>query len=245
MKSVRTILLALAGLLVVAGSASAAFNPNVAWTTPPTQNEMAISWVDMGSNVAGYHTWDMVVTVSATPNKAINDWSNAHFELTTSAGSILQVDNPWGLPHWSAQQMFWPMLAGLEWDTVAIGAPKNLSQQYIVPWPADKYGTPDVVTGAVCSTSAINMDWYDYAEEGPGTYHIFRLTVSDDWQGNYSGFLCDTANPGVGANFQMVPEPVTMGLLAIGGPRLRAVTHYGIERKDVEGAVGVVGETLA
>lgn len=36
-----------------------------------------------------------------------------------------------------------------------------------------------------------------------------------------------------------------VGLLAIGGPRLRAVTHYGIERKDVEGAVGVVGETLA
>jgi len=216
MKSVRTILLALAGLLVVAGSASAAFNPNVAWITPPTQNEMAISWVDMGSNVAGYHTWDMVVTVSATPNKPKNDWSNAHFELTTSAGSILQVDNGFGLPDEVARQGFWAMVENLQWDTCAIGAPKQGSN-YIIPWPADKYGTPDVVTGAVCSTSAINMDWYDYAEEGSGTFHIFRLTVSDDWQGNYNGFLCDTANPGVGATFQMVPEPVTMGLLTIGG----------------------------
>lgn len=216
MKSVRTILLALAGLLVVAGSASAAFNPNVAWTTAPTQNEMAISWVDMGSNVAGYHTWDMVVTVSATPNKANNDWSNAHFELTTSAGSILQVDNGFDLPGEVARQNFWAVVENLQWDTAAVGAPKS-GGNYIIPWPADKYGTPDVVTGAVCNTSTINIDWFDYAEEGPGTYHIFRLTVSDDWQGNYSGFLCDTANPGVGANFQMVPEPVTMGLLAIGG----------------------------
>ncbi len=224
MKSVRTILLALAGLLVVAGSASAAFNPDMSVTIPtqkqdgtPISDTMGLSWVDMGSHSAGFRTWDLVVRIDAQPGFPNNDWAAGHLEVTTTAGSISQVANAWGLPHWSPQQMFWSMAPALEWDTFAIGAPKDMSQNYIIPWPAGSYGAPEVISGAVCDTTTINMDWFDYAVEGPGTYHIFRLTVSDDWAGTYQGFIQDNVTSGVGVDFEMVPEPVTMGLLAIGG----------------------------
>jgi len=222
MKSVRTILLALAGLLVVAGSASAAFNPDMSVTIPtqkqdgtPISDTMGLSWVDMGSNVAGFHTWDLVARIDAQPGTPNNDWVACNLQLTTSAGSIYQFTDPdlveFGYNLNVAQRSQFGAFPALQWDTYAIGAPTT------GVWTDVRPGTPSTVPPEVNNATTIGMDWYDLIVSGPGTYHVFRLTVSDDWQGTYQGFIQDNVTAGVGVQFEMVPEPVTMGLLAIGG----------------------------
>ncbi len=209
--AITAMLLAVSVLSVTANRTLAAFNPGIMWTeTVPSS--MDIAWVDMGSHVDGYRSWDLVITLETTLQfpGAGNDWTNAHFELTTIAGSILQVDTDFDLPGEVVHQNLWPIFENLQWDTAAIGAPKS-DGNYIVPWPADKYGTPEVVPGAVCNTSTINMDWYDYALEGPGTFHIFRLTVSDDWTGTWSGAVSDLLSSGAGDSFGQRPESIWNG----------------------------------
>lgn len=223
--------IALAGLLLMMGllsatatDVSAAFNPAM-WVNIPTVRPydgkpivetMGLWWEDMGSHIPGYRTWDLVVRIDAQEAWPNNDWTTCHLEVSTTAGSIFQVDNGFGLPTASAYQSLWPLVDNLQWDTCAIGAPRNASGDYIIPWVSSKYGTPELVpVDLVCDSTNIEIDWYDFAEEGPGTYHIFRLTVSDDWSGTFGGFIQDDVTSGIGVFFE-APEPLTMSLLAIG-----------------------------
>ncbi len=222
MKNSRRILLLLAALLTAASSASAAFPTNFVWTAGTAPTSIELVWTNMGSHTTGYTTYDLVATVKATTEKPQNDWTYAEFKLTTNTGSILQVAPMVGSGA-VAQQALWealPTQAALQWETFAIGNPVDNNNNPL-PWTsANQFGAPQTMTylsqQVVCDTSTIDMGWADFGKNGPGTYHIFRLTVSDDWSGWYSGRVFDDAISGTEAGAFNLPEPVTMSVLALG-----------------------------
>lgn len=197
MRNARMTLLAVVALLVVAGGASAAFNPNMIVFYPGgSAGTMGISWVDMGSHMAGFHTWDLVVRIDATAQFPNNDWCAAHLDVRTTSGSIYQFTDrdlaEVGVNLNVARQSLFTLYPSLRWDTYAIGAPTSGL------WTYDGPGTPSTISPEVCNASKIAIDWYDLVPSGPGTYHIFRLTVSDDWNGCFGGYIMDNATSGSG-----------------------------------------------
>jgi len=220
MKNSRRILLLLAALLTAASSASAAFPTNFVWTAGTAPTSIELVWTNMGSHTTGYTTYDLVATVKATTEKPDNDWTYTEFKLTTSSGSILQVAPAFG-SGMVAQQAQWASQPALEWETFAIGCPTD-SESNPQPWTsASQFGTPGqtmtyLSATKISDTSTIDMGWADFGKNGPGTYHIFRLTVSDDWSGWYSGRVFDDAISGTEAGAFNLPEPVTMSVLALG-----------------------------
>lgn len=202
MKKARDGLLITIVVVMASSHALAGWYEALACSNP--QGSLGLTWVPMGSHSVGYQTWDLVATVKPTASRPDNDWTNAHLEVTTSRGEILQIAPRYELDGTKALQGLWGIQPELEWETFAIGAPK-VAGNY-VPWTPDLYGAPEIIYPTTAFDSqTINVDWSDYAEQGPGSYHIFRVTVSDDWDGTYSGYVCDSVNPGSdGASWYMV-----------------------------------------
>ena len=221
MKNTRRTLLLLAALLTAASSASAAFPTNFVWTAGTAPASIDLVWTNMGSHTTGYTTYDLVATVKATADKPDNDWSYAEFRLTTNTGSVLQVAPTSPVSGMVAQQSQWASQPALEWETFAIGCPMDIDGNPL-PWTsAAQFGTPwqtmTYLSGTkISDTSTIDMGWADLGKNGPGDYHIFRLTVSNDWSGWYSGRVFDGVTQGTEAGAFNLPEPVTMSVLALG-----------------------------
>ena len=160
-------------------------------------------------NIAGtdYKVWDMKVDVDA-------DWTNERMDLVLTAGQMYQdafgTDREPPLYFCGAAFL---CVTDVDWDTY-LTVPRGYSA------PVSFAGDPPYM-----DTTSITASWFDTLEDGPGTWRIARITLSDDAAGDITGETYTTEAPGVGAPFdeyyilngEIIPEPITLSLLLAGG----------------------------
>ncbi len=142
-----------------------------------------------------YDVWDMMVDVGG-------DWTNSRVDLTLTSGNLYQDAlgrdvEPY--PH------FFPLYHSVEWDTY-VTTPGGWAT---IPGFADYL--------PYMGTTSITASWFDLADDGPGTWKIARVTLSNDAEGTIWSKSYDVDTPGCGADYsfiiedgQIVPEPAAL-----------------------------------
>ena len=159
-----------------------------------------------GSHMPGYHTWDFVVSTDS-------DWTNAFIDIQLSSGHIYQNVYGNNSPPNPAFILF-PIFADLQWDTF-VTLPEsypNISAEGNHPFIVD--------ANLVVTPTYLHISWGDSVVNPPvAGKAIARLTFSDDARGTISGRVYDFDTQGIGVpyNYDLIPEPATMALLALGG----------------------------
>ena len=151
-----------------------------------------VNTLDIGG--ADYRVWDMMVDVGG-------DWTNSRVDLTLTSGNLYQDAlgrdvEPY--PH------FFPLYHSLEWDTY-------------VTTPGGWAGLVGLAGARPFMTdTSITASWFDLAD-GPGTWKIARVTLSNDAEGTIWSKSYDVDTPGCGADYsfiiedgQIVPEPAAL-----------------------------------
>ena len=143
------------------------------------------------------------------------DWTNAYLNITLSAGSFYEElvfgnDNE---PN--------PALLGI--------VPDLAFDSYLdTPGPYSTADTASFAPGKTITPTVYDVSWFDDPNfpDGPGVgQQIAQLTLSPDAQGTVYGVVFDIDTAGVGVEVlgysvvdgHIVPEPVTLALLASGG----------------------------
>jgi hypothetical protein len=165
-----------------------------------------VNTVDLGGTT--YKVWDMKVY---TPS----DWTNTRMDLLLTSGTLYQDPDGSDIHPNPGFFMFVP---SLEWDTyltVPSGYPAPVSFAGAPPWMTD---------------TSITASWFDTVNDGPGIWKIARVTLSSDAYGTITGSSWDMGPaPAVccplGFEFtimagEIVPEPATIALLALGAVAL-------------------------
>ena len=158
--------------------------------------EVSAEWVvNPGCTIAGHTTYDLEITTDA-------EWTNARLELALASGTIYQ-DPAYDQEY--PQTGFWGMVPALEWDSF-FSAPG-----FEAPGFASKAGDG-------WTDTSVMRSWFDDVDTGAGTFVGARMTLSDGATGPYSILLFDDANPGVATEMSgIIPEPMTLTLLGLGG----------------------------
>ncbi len=183
--------LSIALLLVVTASANAAVNTYFT----------KVNTVDIGETT--YKVWDMMVDVDS-------DWERTRMDLILTSGTLYQHSLPFDV---EPNPGFYPMFLDMEWDTY-LTVPGGF------PAPVGLAGDPPYM-----SDTSITASWFDEIDSGPGVWRIAQVTLSSDAEGTISGWSTDcmvcTALPEsfqyVIVDGEIVPEPATTALLALGG----------------------------
>lgn len=187
----------------------------------------AFTSVDNSSSsaLAGYVTQDLEVTTSG------DDWTAAALLIELTSGSIYQdgLGNADGTPPNPALFGLAPSLA---FDTY-VGVLGGLGNT-VAGGAADLGGNPALQF----DTAGLNVSWANTATGDTGTTTIGRFSLSSDASGTWSlGLISQdmgSAPPvvfsGAIAGGQLVPEPTTLVVLALGSTALlgrrRMSTHH-------------------
>jgi len=159
-----------------------------------------------------YNVYDMMVTPTV-------DWTNSRLRITLNSGHFYH--DPLG-GRTEPNPAFIDLVPTLEWDTYAAVPPGFPAMASFVP------DSPKPDSRFLIDDTHFMAGWFDTAITGPGTWSIARLTLSDDAEGTVGGRSFN-ANPGsedpdeqsftglygVHAG-HIVPEPITLTLLALG-----------------------------
>ena len=166
-------------------------------------------------SATNYNVYDLVVTVTGTyedvnGDTQTSDWTSAVMDIDLTTGSFYQDamgSNTEPPAAWIA------MVPSLEWDTYAAVPAGD-------PSVASFAGTP------VLDATNYDASWFDSADDGTGTFTVARLTVTTDADsnGDFTGTVYDRSTAGTGVDIvgwsvdggNFIPEPATMGLLAMG-----------------------------
>ena len=156
---------------------------------------------------------DMLVNVTG----AENDWTNAQITIVLSEGLCYNT-GPSGGGDTEPDPFVIGFLPDLAYDTY-LADPDGWDQ--LVSFASTPAGTKNV------PSTLVDASWFDdpNTPNGPGTFKIAQLTFDPDAQGTVTGFVFDTETSGVGVELvgwsvvdgAIVPEPVTLALLASGG----------------------------
>ncbi len=164
-----------------------------------------VNTVDIGGTT--YKVWDMITDVGS-------DWTNARMDLVLTSGTLYQNDMGSDV---HSNPGFFPMVAGLEWDThvtVPGGYPAAVGLAGDPPYMSD---------------TSITASWFDSVVGTAGVYKIARITLSIDAAapvGNLTANSYDADSAGMGIppdpgwyieNGEILPEPATLALLFLGG----------------------------
>ena len=169
-------------------------------------------FTDMGTHSAGgadYRVWDMMTEVTT-------DWTNARLDLILTSGTLYQHPvSEFG--------------SDVEGNPAAIGMYPDVEWDTYVASPIDWTTAPALADDPpYMSDTSITASWFDSIVGVGGTYRIARISLSTDAQGTLTGKVYDVETQGVGvvidvARFglvkdgEIIPEPATLMLLAIGG----------------------------
>ena len=194
-----------ASLIVLAAVASVA----------PAAISMSIVETDNSAVLgSGYVTNDLLVTTDT-------DWMQSQILLTTNAGSVYQTP---GAGQWYPQPGVYQYVPALEFDTWMCTLTGGV--------PSSEVEAGDLGGDAFSwSTSHLDAAWYNTASTDIGTDLLnARITLSDDANGTWKYIAWgNKADPndvnypeykyleGTIVDGYMVPEPVTIGMLMLGG----------------------------
>ena len=188
----------LIGLVVVAALA----------TVASAEITMEIVPVDNSSALTGFITQDLVVTTDS-------DWLGCQMVVTVPAGAIYQ--DSLTVSAQSPNPAFFPTFPTLEFDTYVTDG--SLGESVSTTGAVDLGGPPS----EVFTEDELSIAWYTDATDNIGTFAVARVTLADTAQGDWQ-FLA-TAKPAEGPIVLasdaiiggVMPEPATMGILALGG----------------------------
>lgn len=140
------------------------------------------------------------------------DWTGVVLRVDLTAGSV-HNDVTFGTD--SPNQNFWPLVAGLEFDSW-VGVPGDATNG-IAGGAGDLGGGPLAFSGQTISVTGFNL-----TTTNTSTLRVGNITLTDDAQGTWSmiksfagGTLIETS--GIVVNGAMVPEPASLALLGLGG----------------------------
>ena len=126
------------------------------------------------------------------------DWTNAQLHILLTQGSFV-YDEPPGF---------------------CLAAPG------LCPPPLTRVIPPNLIGPATATDTEFGASWFDVANNGPGTFTIAQIVMTQDAEGSLFGKVYDveTAGTGVPIGLEysaisngMIPEPATLSLLATGG----------------------------
>ena len=177
--------------------------------------------VTLSDTVTNLVVNDMWVTVSGDKlgqPGVQNDWTNAQIIIALSAGQCYN-DTMFGdnVEPMTNLVIAFPDLA---YDTYLADPQGRPEVAYFPSAPAGTENAP---------STAVNASWYDDPNfpDGNGTFRIAQLTFTPDAMGTVEGIVFDSDSSGEGVLIPLgkwvvdegaiVPEPVTLALLASGG----------------------------
>lgn len=165
-----------------------------------------VNTVDIGGTT--YKVWDMKVD---TPS----DWTNSRMDLTLTSGNLYQ--NALGSDVEPNPALF-AAFPDVEWDTY-VTTPGGWAA------PMGIASAPPYMTD-----TSITASWFGTVNDGPGIWKIARVTLSSDAHGTIAGqswdvgpapaVCCPPEFEFIIMDGEIVPEPATVALLALGAAAL-------------------------
>ena len=175
--------------------------------------DITASLVNMGPQGSGTNTYDVVVSITDTPGVGPDDWTACGMTATLTGCCSFVNNEPFNPPCFPAGHDMWDSF---------FASPECFP---CVPELYVRFVDPD----AVVEDPQLRFgEWYDTTDTGNGWYVVHRLTVLCDdpceqecWL--HVEFETAAANSG-GTLFPFtwdvlvcIPEPASLGMLALGG----------------------------
>ena len=144
-------------------------------------------------------------------------WTNERLDLTLTSGSIYQ-DAFGGDPPNPLLFTAFPSAQFDSYFTTPTGYPNTAAQ-----------GTAANFAENTQTSTTLGVSWFSTSTFNAGTYTIAQIVVTHGATGSYSGLSFDSDSAGNGTPFSgnlvasaPIPEPASLGVLALGGMALLA-----------------------
>jgi hypothetical protein len=196
-------LIAGAAVLASASLANAAITASMVKTS---------SGISISGQAGTYDIYQLKVTTDSS-------WTNERLDLNLTSGLIYQDSNGTDAQPNPGFFGFVPSLAQDTFFTNPGGYPNVATQGT---------GTSFAGTNTVTNTQ-LGVSWFASSTFTPGTYVVAQVTVTSGAAGTFTGASFDNQSAGVGTPFAgalvgaaPIPEPASLGVLALGGMALLA-----------------------
>ena len=181
----------------------------LAMVLTPVAADAAVTqrFVSRGCRVAGYETWDLVISSSS-------DWTKARLDVVLTSGTF--YTDHYGTDAQPNPALF-VFVPALEWDTFVTLPESFPNTESMGDIPCM------LIHDKVFDDTELHVTWFDSIVNPPVHDKVIaRLTISCGAQGTLTGRIYDAETQGVGTPFAyaLLPEPATLILAAVGGQLL-------------------------
>lgn len=153
------------------------------------------------------------------------DWNSTSIRMTLTQGAVYNAAPPAGTDSAPSPPLY--TVTGFrngEFDTF-VNSKNTTPATLLGTLNADRTSGPPPATGLTNDgATLVSAVWGNTANGEDGTFPVGRFTLSGDAVGSFFGFSGDSSQPGMLvpfsgtiANGTFVPEPGSLGLLAVGG----------------------------